>query len=168
MERILVSIGTEYNSWEAWNRAILLAKRLGPETKLFALLVLPDVDGFNAVSDKDARMIRERFKLQVELAKSENENIHIDCFITEGSFEEEVIRFAQNNRITLLVLESAEGCKRHNSAKGNLPSLRTIIHKIPCRVELVTPLKYKQKGKGEGIKNGISTASLPANSRKQR
>lgn len=165
MERILVSMGVGSGAWEAWNRAILLARRIGSGARVYALLVIPAGDGSSVCSDTDISMVRERFELQIELAKSEG--IHIDYFITEGNYEEEVVRFAESNRITLLVLESTEGGRRNN-AKGNMASLRTIIHRILCRVELVTPLKFKQKGKGEGEKHGDSNASLPADSRQQR
>lgn len=144
MERILVSMGARQGAWEAWNRAILLARRIGADARVYALLVIPVGHSGNVHCDSDIRIVRERFELQIELAKSEG--IHIDYFITEGDYEEEVIRFAESNRITLLVLESTEGGKRHN-AKGGLASLRRIIHRILCRVELVTPLKIKQTGK---------------------
>jgi len=165
MERILVSMGARQGAWDAWNRAILLARRVGPDARVYALLVMPLGHGENSHCDSDIHIVRERFELQIELAKSEG--IRIDYFITEGDYEEEVIRFAKSNRITLLVLESTEGGKR-NSAKGGLASLRRIIHRILCRVELVTPLKIKPTGKGEEQKHGNSTASLPADSRKQR
>ncbi|WP_051284187.1 universal stress protein [Desulforegula conservatrix] len=165
MERILVSMGAGHGAWDAWNRAILLARRIGTDARVYALMIMPSGHGGNSLHDGEISIVRERFELQIELAKSEG--IHVEYFITEGDYEEEVIRFAKSNRITLLVIESTEGSGRNN-AKGGMNSLRRIIHRILCRVDLVTPLKIKQTGKGEKVKHGNSTASLPADSRKQR
>lgn len=135
MERILVSMNAQQAAWEAWSRAISLVKRIGRDARIYALLIVPQPHSVSPMIEKDIKMIRERFELQIELAESEG--IHIDYYVTEGNYEDEVVRFAEQNKITLLVLESLEEGKQHAKRGGD--SLRKIIHRIPCRVELVTP-----------------------------
>lgn len=140
MERILVSMNARHGAWEAWSRAISLAKRI--DARVYALLVLPSstqpAAGEPAV--KNTLNVRQRLELQIELAKSEG--IHIDYFISEGNYEEEVIQFVDHNKITLLVVESTEGENRHTDR--GISAIRKILHRIKCRMELVSPRKVQQ------------------------
>lgn len=138
MEKILVSMDARHGAWEAWSRAISLARRIGSSARLYALLVVPEGHA-GAVGDAGTAMVRERFELEMELAQAQG--LHVDCFITQGNYDEEVIRFARHNQITLLVLEQDEGGKHPLKRSG--ASSRGIVHRICCRVELVTPRKHK-------------------------
>ncbi len=131
MERILVSMDTRNGAWEAWRRAIMLAKRI--DARVYALLVLPP-DGNQAghSGEKNESAIRTRLELLIELAQTEG--VRVDYFISEGSYEDELIRFIDNNKITLLVVEVPDGESR----------IRKILHRIACRVELVSPRKIMQ------------------------
>ena len=137
MERILVSMGYRHEAWEAWSRAVALAGRIN--AGVYALLVLPPPGG---VSDGGSvagasESLRKRLELLIESA--EMDGVHVQYFITEGSYEEEVIRFIEHNRITLFVTETPEGESRL-SERDSL-SLQKIRHRIKCRVERVIPRK---------------------------
>jgi|WetSurMetagenome_2_1015567.scaffolds.fasta_scaffold42617_5 nucleotide-binding universal stress UspA family protein len=161
MERILVSINAHRGGWEAWSRVISLAKRI--DAKVYALLVLPSAMPVAASSTgKETSSVRRRLELQIELAKVEG--IPIEYFISEGDYEEEVIRFIEHNKITLLVAESNEGENRQ-SERGVL-GIRRILHRITCKVELVSPKKSQTLSLQKDNGNGSSTASVSADSRK--
>jgi len=69
--------------------------------------------------------------------------------VTQGSYEEEVIRFARDRKITLLVSESAEGEGRNSERDAQ--SLQRILHGISCRVELVSPRGEQTATQGTGL-----------------
>lgn len=139
MERILVSMDPLQGAWEAWSRAISLAKRI--DAKVYALLVLPPYDSEEGgIRQQNARGVRKKLELLIEIAKSEG--IAIDYFVSEGKYEDEVIRFVDQNRITLLVAELPDGERRH-SGRGD-PCLHKIRHRVTCRMELVSPRKIQQ------------------------
>lgn len=111
MERVLVSMNARQGAWEAFSRAISLARRM--DARIYALLVLPPRAETRGSMDRNIAGVRERLELLIEAAKSEK--IQIDYFISEGKYEEEVIRFIDQNKITLLVVESSEGDHRELS-----------------------------------------------------
>ncbi len=138
MERILVSMNCRNGSWGALSRAISLAGRI--DAKLYALLVLPScAKGAGAWEHKAACGIRERLELLIEIAKSEGSRI--DYFISEGNYEEEVIRFVQQNRVTLVIAEYPDEESPH--LEREMAQIRKIQHRITCRVELVSPRKMQ-------------------------
>jgi nucleotide-binding universal stress UspA family protein len=154
MERILVSMDARHGAREAWWRAISLAKRI--DARVYTLLVLNAGGDTGTAGDQDlALRVRKRLELLIEIAKSEG--VRIDYFISEGSYEEEVARFIDTNKITLLVAESPEGESR----------IRKILHRIKCRVELVSPRKIKQLTPEEGNEHGHTTSSLSTDRGKQ-
>lgn len=138
MERILVSMDARHGAWEAWSRAISLARRI--DARVYALLVYPPgVKGRADGDPNDEAGVRHRLELLIESAKSNG--IAVDYFISEGRYEEEVIRFAEHNRITLMVAESPEGEMRHSDRE--FTSFQKIRHRITCRLELVSPRKLQ-------------------------
>ena len=141
MERILVSMSARNGAWEAWSRAISLAKRI--DARIYALLVLcPSSSvGGGGLQEREASSMKQGLELLIELAKSEG--VRIDYFISEGEYEEEVIQFVDHNKITLLVAELAEGENRHTDR--GLPPIRKILHRVRCRVELVSSRKNQQR-----------------------
>ena len=161
MERVLVSMSAHRGGWEAWSRVISLAKRI--DAKVYALLVFPPAAAATGVSaTRDPSSVRQRLELQIEIAK--DEGIPVEYFISEGDYEEEVVRFIEHNKITLLVAESTEG-EHRPSDRGPL-SIRKILHRIKCKVELVSPKKSQSLSLNKDNDNGNSTASVSANSRK--
>jgi nucleotide-binding universal stress UspA family protein len=147
MERILVSMSAHHGAWGAWSRAISLAKRI--EARVYALLVMPrgakGVIGRHA--DNEAVLaVRKRLELLIETAKLDG--VRIDFFISEGSYEEEVIRFIEDNKITMLVVEQRDSEMRLSDRE--LAHIQKIRHRIRCRVELVTPRKTQELERKEG------------------
>jgi nucleotide-binding universal stress UspA family protein len=125
-----------HGSWGALSRAVSLAQRI--DAKLYALLVLPPSAKSAGIEEHEAWCrTRERLELLIEIAKSEGSQI--EYFISEGNYEEEVIRFVQQNRITLVIAESRDEGDPH--AERDLAQIRKIQHRIACRVEVVSPRK---------------------------
>jgi K+-sensing histidine kinase KdpD len=122
-------------SWGALSRAISLAGRI--DAKLYALLVLPPSVKGGSEEHSAPCVTRERLELLIEIAKSEGSRI--DYFISEGNYEEEVIRFVEQNRITLVIAEYPDG--ENPDCERDLAQIRKIQHRIACRVELVSPRK---------------------------
>ncbi len=155
MEKILVSMDGGRGAWEAWSRAISLAKRI--DAKIYVLLVTPPsgadpLEGDPAAERRvhmQAAGTRERLELLIEAAKSDN--IRVDYFISEGRYEEEVIRFIDQNRITLLVVESPGGDSRYLDRQSAF--IRRLRHRSTCRVEVVSlrkqPILQSTRGKSK-------------------
>ena len=161
MERILVSMSVRNGAWEAWSRAISLAKRI--DARVYALLVLsPSSSPGGGLHEKEPASVRRRLELLIELAKSEG--ARIDYFISEGEYEEEVIQFVDHNKITLFVAEAMEGENR-NTDRG-ASHVRKILHRVRCRVELVSSRKDQRHIVQEDNKHGYSTVSLSTDRRK--
>ncbi len=156
MERILVSMNSQWGAWGAWSRAISLARRI--DAKLYALLFMQSSEQTAGTAEKhtSAGGVRERLELLIELAKSEG--VRIDYFISEGAYEEEVVRFVEQNRITLLVAESPE--EENSSSEREFAQISRIRHRITCRVELVSPRKTHNLSKGESGSHEYSTPSV--------
>ncbi len=125
-----------HGAWGAWSRAISLARRIN--ARVFVLLVFtPGEDGGGNGENGAGESVRHRLELLIELAKSDG--ISIDYFVSEGNYEEEVIQFADHNRITLMVAEPSDGSSRHHERESL--SFQKIRHRINCRMELVSPRK---------------------------
>lgn len=133
MERILVGLSDRHRAWEPFTHAVSLAKRIG--AAVYVLRVRDPRKGGGATGwaddgphDSLDEAFRTRLDQRIEMAKAEG--VRIELFVADGPFEEEIIRFAQSNQITLLVAEP-----------GVKDSLQKIRHRISCRVELVVPRK---------------------------
>jgi len=135
MERLLVSMDARHGAWEAWSRAVSLARRIN--ASVYALYVLPPQQGGGtAPGTSDLSMaVRKRLDLLVEAAKADG--VDATLYVTEGQYEAEVVRFAQEHRITLLVAENPDAEPR--GFGRDVPDIRKIRHLIQCQVELVSP-----------------------------
>jgi len=136
MEKILVAIDSKHGAWEALSHACSLAKRI--DVRLNVLLVIPpDRQKLSCTEKEVEEAIKKRLELSVEAAKAEG--ILINYFIAEGKYEEEVINFVNQNRISLLVHEANDGETR---PAGREPFfLRSLRHRISCTVEIVSTKK---------------------------
>ncbi len=128
MERILVSRNGRTVPWEALARSIALAKRI--DARLYVLTVLPQGQAMDSADPETVKRLDRRIKDATE------DGVRIDSFLAEGNYEQEVINFAQQNKITLLVTEHGGVDGRH--AEREWASLQTIRHRVSCRVEIVT------------------------------
>lgn len=136
MENILVAIDGKHEAWEAFSRACALSRRL--QAQVNVLLVRAPQD--RALSHSETEMelaLRQRLELLMEAAKAEG--VRINYFITEGVYYEEVIAFANTNKVTLLIYEITDGETRNPERES--ATLRAIRHRIVCRVESVSPKK---------------------------
>ncbi len=137
MERILVSMSSRMTPWEALTRSVALARRIN--ARVFVLTV---VGPGKSMEDIDPE---NRTKLEQLVEAAGEDGVHIDSFISEGNYEDEVITFVKHNKITLLVTEyGTSGDKEHEREQASLQKIR---HRVSCRVEIVTPRKsdYKRK-----------------------
>jgi hypothetical protein len=160
MERVLVSMNSRQGAWEALSRAISLARRI--DARIYALLVLPPLTPVGSIVEQNASGVRERLELLIEAAKSEN--IHIDYFISEGKYEEEVIQFIDQNKITLLIVESPEGENR--TIDRELYPIDSLRHRTTCRMEVISLRKNQQFNAREGKRHEYSNPFVSANRRK--
>ncbi len=132
-------MGPRHGTWGALSRAVSLAKRI--DARVYALLVLqPLTSPGNDGGAHAATELRQRIEFLIGLAKSEG--ISIDYFISEGNYEEEVIRFAEEKDLTLMVAEHPVRDQRNHDHDST--SFRRILHRITCRVEVVSPRKIQQ------------------------
>lgn len=146
MERILVSMDCRSGGWEALARAVSLAARI--EAKVYALLVTPPPirGALPAESAAACRAVLERLEKLVQAARSEG--VPIECFVSEGDYEEEVNRFVERNRVTLVIVEQPD--EKDPLAERKLGQIRRVQHRITCGVELVSPRKqHPEQGRNQ-------------------
>lgn len=137
MEKILVAIDGKHCAWAALSHACSLAKRM--HVQLNVLFVSRPTGTHLSHAEAEAEgHIKKRLGLLCEAAKSEN--ITINYFIAEGNYDDEVITFINSNKITLLVHETPEGDCR-STGKEPAASLRSLRHRITCKMEVVAPKK---------------------------
>jgi nucleotide-binding universal stress UspA family protein len=135
MEQILVGIDYQHGGWEALARACTLAKRI--DARLHVLLVRPETGNGAADEAHRALALRRHLELRIETAKAQG--IRVDYFITDGRYEDEIVRFVNKYRITLLVYQLRDGESGSTEKAGW--SLQAIRHRIACKVEIVAPRK---------------------------
>jgi len=133
MEKILVAMNPARTNFCGGIHALNLAKRI--KARVFFLLVFPP-------SSKEMRpplvegievSIKKRLESLIEEGRSDG--IAVDYYLAHGDYEDELVSFIQENRITLLVVEFA-------SEPGDSPEtfkdfLDKIRHRINCRIEVV-------------------------------
>nr|WP_321464420.1 universal stress protein [uncultured Desulfobulbus sp.] len=136
MEKILVAIDARHGAWAALSHACSLAKRM--EVELNVLLITPLSTGrTGALQNELDSVVKKRLQLLLETAKTEG--ITVNYFMTEGSYEDEVIDFVNHHKIALLVHET-RGKDARSAAKEAI-ALRALRHRLHCKVEVVAPIK---------------------------
>ena len=114
-------------------RAIHLAERI--QANLHILLVLyrkPAAFTSDALIGLEDAAIKH-LELMIEKARSNGVNVHY--YIAKGNFEEEVIRFVAEKKITLLILGLPQG-DSENSVEFK-KTLYAIRQNVRCAIELV-------------------------------
>lgn len=107
-------------------RAIHLAERIKAGVHILS------VSDQSALTDPD-EAAKKYLELLIETARADG--ITINYYITKGIFEDEVIWFVRENKITLLVLGVPDGVSE--SAKAFRKSLGKIRQNLNCTIELV-------------------------------
>jgi nucleotide-binding universal stress UspA family protein len=155
MERILVSMDVRQSHLEGVHRAVHLAKRI--EASVSILLVSDstiDSGPRNIFQDLE-ESVRRRLELMIQMGRSEG--LDMNTYTTQGNYLEEVIRFIQENGITLLVLGSPRVGSR--AADEFTEAFDAMRHRISCRVELVTErstsLGNQASDEGEGTERSF-------------
>lgn len=76
-----------------------------------------------------------------------SDGIPVDYYITYGQYENELVKFIRENKITMLVVGSpASQEERFNDFEDLLEKIR---HRIDCRIEVVHKKTVKKQRKGE-------------------
>ena len=126
MERILVGVGPQTSKLWAALHAVGLARRM--QARVSFLLVLEP--GATVWLAPPKRQDLERLIDQVRA-----EGLPVEYFISQGSFEEELVRFTKEHRVTMLVIDqpTAQSGDGHDSTT----LLEKIRHRVDCRIEVV-------------------------------
>jgi nucleotide-binding universal stress UspA family protein len=143
MEKILVGLDPGKTSLWAAVHALNLAKRI--QARLYFLLVVDP-----AAKGSDGSLMRQieasmRASLESLIEEGISEGIPVDYYITYGQYDNELIKFVKENRITMLVVGSP------TPQDGRLEDfddrLEKIRHRIDCRIEVVHEKTIKKTKK---------------------
>jgi nucleotide-binding universal stress UspA family protein len=139
MKKILVAIDGGNAAWGGLSHACSLAKRI--DVQLNVLLVYPPDRIHPSRRGMEVKEeIRKKLELLIEAAKTEG--IRVNYYVTEGIYDDEVISFINNNKITLLVYETLEG-DMQPANKESATTLCTLRHRVACTIEVVVPKKFE-------------------------
>jgi nucleotide-binding universal stress UspA family protein len=147
MEKILVGLDPGKTSLWAAVHALNLAKRI--QARLYFLLVIDP----EAAKGSDESLIRQieasmRASLESLIEDGISEGIPVDYYITYGQYDNELIKFVKENRITMLVVGSPTPQDGRLEDFDDL--LEKIRHRIDCRIEVVHEKTTKKTKKRRG------------------
>ena len=77
-----------------------------------------------------------------------SDGIQVDYYITYGQYDNELVKFVKENKITMLVVGSPTSQDRRLGDFDDL--LEKIRHRIDCRIEVVHEKTVKTDKKGGG------------------
>ena len=132
MENILAAMDPAETHFYAGVHALNLARRI--KAKVLFLLVYPLSAKRSelAVENDPETPVKKRLASLIEEARSDG--ITVEYYIAYGLFEKELVSFVQENKITLLVVESHNERDSNDGTGGLLDKIR---HRIDCRIEVV-------------------------------
>jgi nucleotide-binding universal stress UspA family protein len=133
MEKILVVMDPVRPHFFAGIHALNLAKRIS--AKVLFLLVFPvsaDPAGTHIERKKEAS-VKKNVQALIEEARSEG--LTVDYYTAYGNYENELVDFVQENKVTLLIVESPDGQSDSTEMPKNF--LNKLRHRINCRIEVV-------------------------------
>ncbi len=133
MERILVGMDVRQSNLEGVNRAIQLAKRIDATVSILLVSSSGDSMAHLEILQQLEASVRKRLELLMEMGRADG--VEVNFYVTRGDYREEVIRFSQQNQVTLLVLGLPRAGQQ--SAEEFQEWLDGIRHRISCRIELV-------------------------------
>lgn len=134
MEKILVAMDTRMTSVWSLVYALNLAKRMQVRVSIL-LFSAPSVSEPEK-QDKAAKKGFIKQEIEKLIFEGRSEGISIDYFHTSGTYREEIIRFIQEKKIDLLVIEKTMP-ENMNEFVEEI-KLRTF-----CRIELVHPRGFQ-------------------------
>ncbi|MCJ7539483.1 MAG: universal stress protein [Desulfobacterales bacterium] len=146
MKKILVGLDPGKTSLWAALHALNLAKRI--QARLYFLLIIDP-----AAKGSDESLMRQieasmRESLESLIQEGLSEGIPVNYYITYGQYDNEIVKFVKENRITMLVVGSPSD-HRHALSEDFNNLLERIRHRIDCRIEVVhekTVKKSKKRG----------------------
>lgn len=157
MEKILVAMDPARTKFYAGIHALNLVKRINAKV-LFLLVFPPPTKDIKPSFKKEiAVSVKRRLESLIEEARSDG--IAVDYYMVYGDYENEIVNFIQENRITILVIEPP-GEQGHLSEAFKY-FLEKIRHRIDCRIEVVN-----EKPVIADRKEGSNVASVPPDSGK--
>jgi nucleotide-binding universal stress UspA family protein len=146
MEKILVGLYPGKTSLWAAVHALNLSKRIN--ARLYFLLV---IDPRSKESDKSLmRQVENSIKSNLESLIEEgiSDGIPVDYYITYGQYDNELVKFVKENKITMLVVGSPTPQDGRLEDFDDL--LEKIRHRIDCRMEVVHEKTTKKTKKRRG------------------
>ena len=128
MEKILVGLDPGKTSLWAAVHALNLAKRI--QARLYFLLVI-DPEATKGSDESLIRQIEASMKASLESLIEEgiSEGIPVDYYITYGQYDNELIKFVKENRITMLVVGSP------TPQDGRLEDFDDLLERIRHRID---------------------------------
>lgn len=143
MEKILVAMDSAWTHFLAAVHALGLAKRI--KAKVSFLLIFPSpADGSARPAEPaNATTLKKRIDALVEEARADG--VTIDYYLAYGDYESELMNFIQENRVTLLVIESGAASGRAPEASREF--IDKLRHRINCRIEIVNEKQESQTRK---------------------
>ena len=157
MERILVAMDPVKTKFNACTHALNLAKRIKAKVLFLLVFSMPSREIKKFLKEEIAAPVKRRLDSFIEEGRSDG--IEVDYYLVYGNFENEIVSFIQENRITLLVVEPPQVGEQLN--EGFKLFLEKIQHRINCRIEVVNEKPVKMERKEDS-----SVVSLPTNSGK--
>jgi len=147
MQKILVGLDPGKTSLWAAVHALNLAKRI--KARLYFLLVIDPA----AAKGFDESLIRQveasmKSKLESLIEEGISDGIPVDYYITYGQYDNELVKFVKENKITMLVMGSSTPQDGRLEDFDNL--LEKIRHRIDCRIEVVHEKTVKITKKRRG------------------
>lgn len=134
MERILVGIDPESASYWAGMHALNLARRINA-TVSFLLVLEAEAQGTTQSGGKKEAEPSVRKRLDPLIEEARSEGIVVDYYVSHGEYENELISFIQENKVTMLVLGSPAEQEAHMASFTAF--LEKIRHRVDCRIEIV-------------------------------
>lgn len=133
MEKILVAMDPVQSHFFAGIHALNLAKRIN--SKLLFLLIFPLQK--SPPQNPTAKRVESAVKKQVEalIEQARSDGITIDYYLAYGDFEQELVNFVHENKVTLLIMECPDIQGDVKEAAGEI--LARLRHRISCRIEVV-------------------------------
>jgi nucleotide-binding universal stress UspA family protein len=145
MEKILVGLYPGKTSLWAAVHALNLSKRIN--ARLFFLLVIdPESKGSDQSLMRHAE-VSMKSNLETLIEEGISDGTPVNYYITYGQYDNELVKFVKENKITMLVVGSpTPRDERFDDFEDLLEKIR---HRIDCRVEVVHEKTVKKQRKGD-------------------
>lgn len=134
MEKILVGMDASAITLWAPIHAINLGKRI--KAKVYILLVINPGTASNQKDLQEEMEAAARKRVEALIDEGRSEGVVVDYYITYGTYEGEIVRFIEENEITLLVVGFPSGGEWGNARESD-DVLENIRHRINCKIEVV-------------------------------